>query len=69
MSLDSKGRALWAPFIAADSDQGGTQALRLGVKLTAGQNVDAGLEIGRRGAQAAGSGSESAIQLRWALRW
>ena len=65
------GRGLWVPFIAAESDQSGNQALRLGVKLTAGPNVDAGLEIGRRGNTdpAAGQRPESAMQLRWALRW
>ena len=59
--------ALWVPFIAAQAADGDSQSLRMGVKLTSGPNVEAGLEIGRlengRGAP------EHAVQLRGALRW
>ena len=59
--------ALWVPFVAAQAADGGGQEMRLGVKLTSGPNLEAGLEFGRlengRGAP------EHAVQLRGALRW
>ena len=59
--------ALWAPFIGAEAAEGGGQALRMGVKLTSGPNVEMGLEFERRenGLQA----PEHAIQLNGSLRW
>ena len=61
------GRALWAPFVAAETGQGGNQSLRLGLKLTSGSNLEAGLEIGRRGASR--GEAQHAIQLRGSMRW
>ena len=59
--------ALWVPFIAAQAADGGGQSLRLGVKFTAGPNVEAGLELGRL---ENGRGEpEHAVQLGGALRW
>ena len=60
--------ALWVPFIAAQAADGGGQSLRMGVKLTSGPNVEAGLELGRRPGRA-GTDPEHAVQLRGALRW
>ena len=63
-----RGRGLWVPFVAVEAAAGGGgEALRMGVKLSSGPNVEAGLEFGRlengRGAP------ERAVQLRGALRW
>ena len=62
-----KTDALWMPFLGAESADGGAQSLRMGVKLTSGPNLEAGLEFGRlengRGVP------ERAVQLRGALRW
>ncbi len=59
--------ALWAPFIAAQAADAGGRSLRLGVKLTAGPNVEAGFEFGRR--ENGRGAPEHAVQLRGALRW
>ena len=59
--------ALWVPFIAARAADGDDRSLRLGVKLTAGPNLEAGLELGRR--QNARGAPEHAVQLGGALRW
>ena len=40
-----KGRALWGPFIAAQTSEGG-QVYRMGVNLTSGRNMQVGLEMG-----------------------
>ena len=59
--------ALWVPFIAAQAADGDGQSLRMGVKLTAGPNVEAGFELGRL---EKGRGEpEHAVQLGGALRW
>ena len=62
-----KTDALWMPFLGAESGDGGAQSLRMGVRLTSGPNLEAGLEFGRldngRGAP------ERAVQLRGAFRW
>ena len=62
-----KGRALWAPFVAAETGQGGNQSLRMGLKLTSGSNIEAGLEIGQR-ATLRGQ-TQHAVQLRGSMRW
>ena len=62
-----KGRALWVPFVGAEAGQGGSQSLRMGVKLTSGSNVEAGLEIGQRGNARGEIGH--AVQLRGSMRW
>ena len=59
--------ALWVPFIAARAADGDDRSLRLGVKLTSGPNLEAGLELGRR--QNARGAPEHAVQLGGALRW
>ena len=61
-----KGRALWVPFFGAET-AAGQQAYRMGLKLSSGPNLEAGLEIGRR--TVAGGLPENAIKLQGALRW
>ena len=61
-----RGRALWVPFFATESSAG-QQAYRMGLKLTSGPNLEAGLELGRRtGARGV---AEAAIQLQGSMRW
>ena len=60
--------ALWVPFIAARAADGDGRSLRLGVKLTAGPNLEAGLEFGRRQGRA-GTDPEHAVHLGGTLRW
>ena len=67
--LDGRqGRARWAPYLGVASGGGSRQALRLGVTLTAGRRLDAGLELGQRQG-APGADPERAAQLRATLRW
>ncbi len=67
--LDGKtGRARWEPFVGVESGEGASRALRLGVKLTSGRRLDAGLELGQRQGRP-GADPEQAVQLRGALRW
>ena len=64
--------ALWVPFIAAQAADGDSQSLRMGVKLTSGPNIEAGLELGRlenRRLENGRGAPEHAVQLRGALRW
>ena len=61
-----KGRALWVPFIAAQTSEGG-QVYRMGVNLTSGRNIQVGLEMGQRG-NVRGE-AEKAVQLRGEVRW
>ena len=63
-----KGRARWTPYMGVESGDGSSRALRLGVKLTSGRGLDAGLELARRQGRA-GADPELAVQLRGALRW
>ena len=63
-----KGRARWMPFIGVESADGSSQAFRLGVKLSSGRRLDAGLELGRRQGLP-GADPEHAVQLRGELRW
>ena len=62
--------ALWTPYAGIDRS-GGRQALRLGVKLASGDNVEAGLEVGRLDSGRADGieGPEHAVQLRGSIRW
>ena len=55
--LDGRqGRARWAPYLGVASGGGSRQALRLGVTLTVGRRLDAGLELGQRqGGRATGA--------------
>ena len=64
--VDPRGGALWAPYVGAGAG-GGEQALRLGVKLTSGPNLEAGLEFGRRMTPL--KAPEHAIRFEGALRW
>ena len=67
--LDGRqGRARWAPYLGVESGGGSRQALRLGVTLTAGRRLDAGLELGQRQG-GPGADPEYAGQLRATLRW
>ena len=61
-----KGRALWVPFLQGESS-GGAQALVLGVRMTSGAHISAGLEIGGRAS--AGAEIEPAVQLNGSVRW
>ena len=63
----SKGRALWVPFVGANSATTGDRALRLGVRLSSDQRIEAQLEIGQR-ANARGQ-SGLAVQLGGSVRW
>ena len=63
-----KGRARWEPYMGVESGEGSSRALRLGVKLTSGRRLDAGLELGQRQGRP-GADPEQAVQLRGALRW
>ena len=67
--LDGRqGRARWAPYLGVEAGGGSRQALRLGVTLTTGRRLDAGLELGQRQG-ASGADPEHAAQLRATLRW
>ena len=67
--IAGRGRnSLWVPFIAAQAADGGGQLLRMGLKLTSGPNLEAGLELGRNQGRP-GTDPEHAVQLRGALRW
>ena len=63
--LGPKGRVLWTPFLGLESGAG--QALKLGVRLTSGANLDAGLELGQR--TNGPGGHDYSLQLGWQLRW
>ena len=60
------GHGLWLPYVGADSGSG-IQALRMGVRLTSGPNVEAGLEIGRR--ETLYRAADHALQIRVHMRW
>ena len=62
-----KGRARWEPYVGVESGDGSSRALRLGVALTSGLRLDAGLELGLRQGLP-GADWEYAVQLRGALR-
>ena len=60
-------RALWYPFIGVETFADDVSALRLGLRISAGERIDAGIEVGRRK-----NGFESPldiIQLRGTIRW
>ena len=59
--------ALWLPFIAAQAAEDG-QSLRMGLQLTSGPHLEAGLELGWRQGRP-GTDPEHAVRLRGALRW
>ena len=59
--------ARWAPFLGVESGDGGGQAIRTGVRLTSGPNLDAGLEFGRRGNGR--EAPEDAVQLKGMVRF
>ena len=43
-----KGRAVRVPYVKAESAHGASRLLQLGVKFTAGRDIEAGLELGQR---------------------
>ena len=59
------GRALWLPYVGADSGDG-HRAVRLGVRLTAAGSLEAGVEIGRR--ESLYGWVDHAIELRGNMR-
>ena len=62
-----KGRVLWKPFLGAESHWGRGRTMKLGVKLTSGKNVNAGLELGQL--QSAGGKAGYQFQLRGRMYW
>ena len=60
-------RRLWYPYIATESGGASSRSLRFGLKLNAGSDLEAGLEIGRR-AHAFGR-IENDIRLQLRARW
>ena len=60
------GRGLWVPFVGARTSDG-AQDYRMGLKLIAGANAEAQLEIGRR--EEAARPPDDAIRLLGKLRW
>ena len=80
-----KGRARWQPYLKADAGENGTPAFGVGLKMTSGEHIEAGLEIGTnateseragglgRGLHGPGNGaadaSRAAIRLQGSLRW
>ena len=65
--VNQRMSALWVPFIAAQAADGGGQSLRMGVKLTSGAGIEAGLEFGRLENER--DAPEHAVQIGGALRW
>ena len=65
--FEGAGRgALWAPFMAAEAGENG-QSIRLGLKLSSGPNVEAGLELGQR--RQLSREPENAVQLNGSVRF
>ena len=62
-----KADALWVPFLGAETADGSARSLRMGVKLTSGPNLEAGLEFGRR--ENGREAPEHAMQLRGTVRF
>ena len=60
-------RRLWYPYVGTESGGGSSRALRLGLKLDAGSDLEAGLEFGRR-AHLSGE-IRNDIRLQWRARW
>ena len=58
---------LWHPYVGARSDEGAGGVLALGLRLSAGPELRAALEIGRRdnGREA----PDTAVQLRGSFHW
>ena len=74
--LSGRRRAdtLWVPFVGVEATGGGGQALRMGVKLTSGANVEMDFELGRReslngAGQGAGPMAQHTVELRGRMRW
>ena len=42
-----KGRALWMPYLGAEAGEGDSSVLRMGIKLSSGPHLEAGLELVR----------------------
>ena len=59
--------ALWVPFLGAETADGGARSLRMGLKLTSGPNLEAGLEFGRR--ENGREAPERAMELRGTVRF
>ena len=60
-------RRLWYPYVATESGGASSQALRFGLNLNAGSDLEAGLEIGRRAHLSCQM--ENDIRLQWQARW
>ena len=61
------GRAVWLPFLGAESAAAGSQTLSLGVKLRSGTNVEAGIELAHRNNALGDPGQ--AIRIGGNVRW
>lgn len=62
-----RGRALWTPFVAAEAAGHGPRALRIGVKVTSGPNLEARLEARQR--TAAGAEPRHVLELGAQIRF
>ena len=62
-----KADARWVPFLGAETADGGARSLRMGLKLTSGPNLEAGLEFGRR--ENGREAPERAMELRGTVRF
>ena len=60
-------RRRWYPYVATESGGAASRSLRFGLKLNAGTDMEAGLEIGRR--EHMSGLAEDAILLNWSARW
>ena len=60
-------RRLWYPYVATESAGASSQALRFGLNLNAGSDLEAGLEIGRRAHMSGQMENDIRLQLR--ARW
>ena len=60
-------RRLWYPYIATESGGASSRSLRFGLKLNAGSDLEAGLEIGRRAHMSGRIENDIRLQLR--ARW
>ena len=65
--VGGKADALWVPFLGAETADGEARSLRMGLKLTSGPNLEAGLEFGRR--ENGREAPERAMELRGTVRF
>ena len=59
--------ALWYPYLGMETSADSGRELRMGLNLTAGDSLDAVIEVGRR--ESGNQTPEQTIELRGAMRW